>query len=176
MNLKSRALFSSLLAATLTAAAGSAAAAELRVGVVNAMRVLEAAPQAETAKKSLETEFAARDRELVATQKQLKTLEDKLVKDGAVMSESERAKVERDIVGKKRDLKRDQDEFREDVNFRRNEEFGKIQRDIVRAIQQVAESQKYDLVLGDGVIYASKTIDITDQVIAHLKGGSGAAK
>ena len=92
-----------------------------------------------------------------------------MVKDGAIMSETERARLERDIVNKRRELKRDSDEFREDVNFRRNEEFGKIQRDIVEAIREVAKAQKYDLVLGEGVIYASPAVDITAAITKHLK-------
>ncbi len=124
---------------------------------------------ADVARKKLEKEFATRDRELVAAQKGLKGLEDRMVKDGAIMSETERSRLERDIVNKRRELKRDSDEFREDVNFRRNEEFGKIQRDIVEAIREVAKAQKYDLVLGEGVIYASPPVDITDSIIKHLK-------
>lgn len=150
-------------------AAGTAHAADYKIGVVQAVRVLEAAPQAEAAKKKLETEFANRDKELVNAQKELKTLEDRMAKDGAIMSETERARLERDIVNQRRELKRDSDEFREDVNFRRNEEFGRIQREIVEAIQQIAQEQKYDLVLGEGVIFASKAVDITDAVIERLK-------
>ncbi len=145
------------------------ACAEYKVGVVQAVRVLESAPQAEVAKKKLETEFAGRDKQLLNDQKALKALEDRLGKDAAIMSETERTRLERDIVAKRRDIKRDSDEFREDVNFRRNEEFGKIQRQIVEAIRQLADEEKYDIVLGEGVIYASKAVDITDKVIERLK-------
>jgi outer membrane protein len=157
---------------------GAAAQENLRIGFVNAVKVLEAAPQAESARSALEKEFSARDRELVATQKSIKAMEDKLDKDGAIMSEAERSKLEREIVAKRRDLKRDQDEFREDVNFRRNEEFGKIQREIVEAIHQVAKDKQFDLVVGEGVIFASKKVDITDSVIEKLKAGykGGSAK
>ncbi|HCU89857.1 MAG TPA: hypothetical protein DGR97_07935 [Gammaproteobacteria bacterium] len=148
---------------------GHAVAADYKIGVVNAVKVLEAAPMADVARKKLEKEFATRDRELVAAQKSLKSLEDRMVKDGAIMSETERARLERDIVNSRRELKRDSDEFREDVNYRRNEEFGKIQRDIVEAIRVVAKAQKFDLVLGEGVIYASPPIDITESIITHLK-------
>ena len=158
-----------LLLFALATFAASVSAADYKIGVVNAVRVLEAAPQADAARKKLEKEFASRDRELVAAQKSLKGLEDRMVKDGAIMSDTERSRLERDIVNKRRELKRDQEEFREDVNFRRNEEFGKIQRDIVEAIREVAKSQKFDLVLGEGVIFASKAVDITDSVINHLK-------
>ena len=143
--------------------------ADVKVGFVNALKVLEGAPQAERARKLLEKEFATRDRELVAAQKALKTQEEKLVKDGAIMSEGERGKLERDILNKRRELKRDQDEFREDVNLRRNEELGKVQREIVVSIQAVAKAGKYDLIMGEGVIYASERIDVTSRVVEHLK-------
>jgi outer membrane protein len=147
----------------------SVSAEDYKLGAVNALKVLEQSPQAETARQAIEREFAPRDKELVAKQKQLKSLEDKFAKDGAIMSESERSKLERDIINQKRDLKREQDEFREDFNFRRNEEFAKIQKDILNAIQKVAKENNYDVVLSDGVIYASPKVDISDLVIEYLK-------
>ncbi len=152
-------------------ASSNLAAADYKIGVVQAVRVLEAAPQAEAAKKKLEAEFAGKDKALVAKQKELKALEDRSAKDGAIMSESERARLERDLANVRRELKRDSDEFRDDVNFRRNEEFAKIQKQIVEAIQVIAAEQKYDLVMGEGVIFASKAVDITDLVIDRLKKG-----
>ena len=140
-----------------------------KLGAVNAIRVLEQSPQAAIARKLIEKEFSPRDKELVAGQKKLKDLEDKFNKDSAIMSEQERLKLERDIISKKRDLKRKQDEFREDLNFRRNEEFAKIQKRIVQAIQQVAKDNNYDVVLSEGVIYASSKVDISGMVIEYLK-------
>ncbi len=140
-----------------------------KLGAVNAIRVLEQSPQANVARKMIEKEFSPQDKKLVAEQKTLKELEDKFNKDSAIMSEQERLKLERDIISRKRDLKRDQDEFREDLNFRRNEEFAKIQKKIVQAIQQVAKDNNYDVVLSEGVIYASPKVDISGLVIEYLK-------
>lgn len=151
------------------------ATAELKIGVVNAIKILEGAPQAEAARKQLEKEFATRDRDLVARQRQIKESEDALARDGATLSEADARNRERDIVGKRRDLKRDQDEFREDVNLRRNEEFSKIQREIIESIQVVAKDQGFDLVLGEGVIYANDKVDITNAVIERLRRANGAA-
>ena len=149
----------------------SAHAEDYKVGAVNAIRVLEKHPQAEVIRAVIEKEFAPRDQQLVAGQKSVKELEDRLTKDGEVMSESERAKLERDVINKKRDLKRSQDEFREDFNFRRNEELAKIQKDIIDAIQQVAKDNNYDVVLSDiAVVYASPKSDITNLVVEYLKG------
>lgn len=147
----------------------AASAAELRLGFVNAAKVLEEAPQAKDARERLEKEFAPRDKELVGAQQDLKKMEDKLARDGAVMSESEQRKLERDILNAKREIKRSQDEFREDFNIRRNEEFGKLQRRVYEAIVALAKQENYDVILGDGVIFASERVDITEKVLERLK-------
>jgi outer membrane protein len=152
---------------------GAVVAADYKIGVVNAPRVLEQAPQADAARKKLEKEFATRDRDLVAAQKDLKGLEDRMQKDGAIMSEAERARVERDILNKRRELKRETTEFQEDVNFRRNEEMAKIQTQIAEAIIALSKEQGFDMVLGTGVVYASEKVDVTDAIIERLKKGGG---
>ncbi|MEQ8230506.1 MAG: OmpH family outer membrane protein [Gammaproteobacteria bacterium] len=167
---KSSRFFLTVLLGLMGTASG-ALAADYKIGVVNAPKVLEMAPQAEVARKKLEKEFATRDRDLVAGQKDLKDMEDRLSKDGAIMSEAERARLERDILNKRRELKRDTQEFQEDVNFRRNEEMAKIQQEIADAIVELAKEQGFDMVLGTGVVYASEKVDVTEAVIKKLKGG-----
>ncbi|MDD5276033.1 MAG: OmpH family outer membrane protein [Methylovulum sp.] len=142
--------------------------AELKIGFVNIPAVLEKAPQAEKAKKRLELEFSPRDKQLVSQQKEIQSKEERMSRDGSVMSDTERANLEKDILNKKRDAKRSQQEFSEDFNARRNEELGKLQRRIVEAIRSIAKDQHYDLLLTDGVIYASEQIDVTAQVQQKL--------
>jgi len=144
-------------------------AAELKIGFVNAARVLEEAPQADDARRRLEKEFSPRDKSLVASQKSVRKLEEKLARDGAIMSEPERRKLERNIISKKRDLKRSQEEFREDLNIRRNEAFDQLRRHVFEVITDISKKEKYDLIVSDGVVYANDTIDITEKVVARLK-------
>ncbi len=152
-----------------TAGINCVSAEDLKIGAVNTIRVLEQSPQAISADALIKKEFSSRDRDLVAQQKKVKSMEDRLAKDGAIMSEQERKKLERDIVGERRELKRGQDEFREDVNFRFNEERARIQKVVFNAIQKVAKDNGYDLVLFDGVAYASAKTDISELVITYLK-------
>ena len=142
--------------------------ADLKIGFVNIPAVLEKAPQAEKAKKRLEQEFSPRDKQLVAQQKEIENMAAKISKDAAVMGKSEKAKLEDDILNKKRDAKRAQQQFSEDFNARRGEELGKLQNKIVEVIRGIAKDQGLDLVLTDGVIYASEQIDITAQVQQKL--------
>jgi len=144
-------------------------AAELKIGFVNAAQVLEEAPQADDARSRLEKEFSPRDKALVKTQKAVRKLEEKLTRDGAIMSETERRKLERDIIAQKRDLKRSQEEFREDLNIRRNEAFDKLRRRVFEVITDISKKENYDLVVSDGVVFANDRIDMTGKVVERLK-------
>lgn len=147
---------------------GTAQAADIKVGFVNVARILEKAPQAEEAKVALEKEFSPRNKRLLASQKEIKKLDEKLARDAKLMSEAEARRLQRDVLEKKRALKRDQEEFREDFNLRRNEELAKLQRLVFEAIKGLSEAEKYDLVLHDGVVYASTAVDITIKVQNRL--------
>ena len=145
------------------------AMAESKVGVVNTVQLMEEAPQAKAAQSNIETEFAPREKELVSLQKSVRKLEEKLARDGAVMSEKESSKLERDILSKRRDLKRSQDEFRDDLNIRKNEVLSKLQRQMYEATVSLAKEKKYDVILGQGVVYSSENVDVTDMVLEKLK-------
>lgn len=150
--------------------------AETKIGFVNAARVLEEAPQADKARQSLEKEFAPRDKAIVEMQKELKDMEDQLSRDAAVMSESKQRKLERDILSQKREIKRKKEEFREDLNIRRNEAFEKLRKRVFEVIVSIAEQKKFDLIVSDGVVFASKRIDITKDVVDQLKKEASAQK
>ena len=157
-------LFSASLALLAPLAAH---AAELKIAVVNVPRLLEEAPQAKQAMQALQDEFAPRQRTIVATQKDLKTKEEKLQRDGAVMAENERRNAEKDLRDGQREIARKQNEYVEDLNLRRNEELAKVQERATRVINQIAEQEKFDLILQEAV-FASGRIDITDKVIRAL--------
>ena len=151
---------------------------DIKIGVVNAAKVLEEAPQMEIARKALEKEFAPRDQELAEMQKSFRNLEEKLSRDGDIMSDIEQRNMERDIRSRKREFKRLQDEFNEDLNLRRNEAFDRIRRKVLEVVNAIGKQEKFDLIVNDGVLYASDRIDITSAVIKQLKSeqASGGAK
>ncbi len=144
------------------------AQAELKIGYVNAVKVIEEAPQGETALKRLETEFAPRDKEIVALQGRIKGLEDELEKNVLVVKETDRRAKEREIMTLKRDLKRLSQEFREDYNVRKNEELTSLQKVVYKAIVEIAKQERFDLILHEGTVYASDQVDITEKVLKKL--------
>ena len=144
------------------------ASAEIKVGVVNFEKLLEDAPQTKAAMQALDNEFGPRRRELMTMQNDLKAKDDKLQKEGAVMSEGDRANAEKTLRDQQREFQRKAGEFQDDASTRKNEEIGKVQRYLVQEIQTYANAQGFDLVLGQGVFFAKPALDVTAQVLAVL--------
>ncbi len=157
-----------LAAAALALAATHVDAGEqLKIGVVNLERVLREAVPAVKAQKKLEKEFAAREQELQKVTKQIKDLQTSLEKESVTMSETERRTKEQDLARLNRDFQRMQREYREDANSRRNEELASVFERANKVVQDIATTEKFDLILQDAV-YISPRIDITDKVIKAL--------
>ena len=147
----------------------AAEAADYKIGVVNVQKVLTSIPQTEAATKKLEKEFGSRDRGIGKDNKALEELADRLKKDGAIMSDSERSRVERDIQTKQRDLKRKAEEFQEDLNFRRNEEMQAIQKKIAANVRDYAKENAFDFVLVNSAVYFSVRVDLTGAIVERMK-------
>jgi outer membrane protein len=152
----------------LLAALSGRVVAEVKIGYVNAVKVIEEAPQGVAALRKLETEFSPRDKELVALQNKIRTLDEEIQKNGPAMKEADRHAREREILVLKRELKRSTQEFREDYNQRRNEELAALQSVVRKAIIEIARQEKYDLILHEGVVYSGESVDITDKVLKKL--------
>ena len=157
------------LTLSLTVAVTSVNAAELKIGVVNAGAVLDKSPQKTKALARLEKEFLKRSKSLESKIKKLRAKQEKLVKDGAILGADERKKKERAILSEQRELKRLQGEYSEDLSIRRNEELRKLEKDIAQTIVDVAKKESYDLVIYQGVIFASDKVDMTPKVLELLK-------
>lgn len=161
-------VFSALVA--LLVLSGTAHA-ETKIGFVNSQRILAEAPQAAKAKKKIEKDFEKRDQDLQRMVKQLQALQEAMDKNGATMAEAERRAKERELADLTRDLQRKQREFREDLSQRQNEEMAAIFERVNKAIKQVADAEKYDIIFQEAV-YFNQRIDITDKVIKALADGS----
>jgi outer membrane protein len=159
-------LYFLLVGAILSAAAG-AQSNEFKIGFVSTERLFREAAPAVRALKKLEKEFQPRDQELQKLAKQAKDLQTQMEKEGVTMAESERRTKEADLARMNRDLQRLQREFREDLNLRKNEELGQVLERANKVIQEIAEKEKYDIILQEAV-YRSPRIDITEKVLKAL--------
>jgi len=156
-----------LIALVLAGWAMAAGAVEMKIGFVNTERVFRESGPAKQAQQKLEREFAARNTELARLEKQGRDLQTELERENVTMSEAARRDKERQLADISRNFQRLQRELREDLNLRRNEALAAVQERATRVINQIAEQEKFDLILQEAV-FASGKIDITDKVIKAL--------
>ena len=155
--------------------AGVSQAGDFRVGVVNTERILRESAPAMKAEKKIEEEFSGRDQEIKKLLKQARELQSFMDKDGRTLPDADHRNKERELNAMNVNLQRMQREFREDLNLRKNEELATVLEQANKAIQAIAETEKYDLILQEAV-YRNPQIDITDKVIRFLAGEAAGNK
>jgi outer membrane protein len=147
----------------------SAQAQDFRIGFISTDRIFREANTAKAAQTKLEQEFSRREKELMDLGNTLKTNSEKLEREAPTLSETQRVARQRQLSEQDRDFQRKRREFQEDLNARKNEEFQLVLERANRVVRQVAEAEKYDLVLQEAV-YINPKHDITEKVIKAING------
>ena len=164
-----------MVVAVLAAVAGAPAAIaqeNARIGFVNTDRMLREATPAKAAQTKLEQEFSRREKEIDDAGATLKTASERFEREAPTMSESQRNTRQRQLVDQDREFQRKRREFQEDLNARKQEELQHILDRANRVVKQVAEQEKYDVILQEAV-YINPKHDITDKVIKALNAANG---
>jgi outer membrane protein len=142
-------------------------AQDFRVGYVNTDRIFKEANAAKAAQAKLEQEFSKREKDLVDQGNALKAASDKLEREGPTLPDSQRIARQKQLMDQDRDFQRKRREFQEDLNARKNEELQQVLDRANKVVKQVAEAEKYDVILQEAV-YINPKLDITDKVIKAL--------
>ena len=164
-----------LLAALLTIGIiGSVVAADEKdfsgkIGVVNSERIFKESNMAKASQAKLQSDFSKREKDLRDDAQKIKSAAEKLDREAAVMSDTDRVRKQRELADADRELQRKQREFTEDVNQRSFEERSKIAQKANQALKTVAEQRKLDLIVQEAA-YVNPRIDVTDDVIKALNG------
>ena len=167
MNTRISQVLLALVAGVISCSASLAQAQEFKMGFVNTERIFREAASAKQAQAKLEQEFSKREKELVDAGNTLKAASEKLEREAPTLSESQRNARQKQLVEQDRDFQRKRREFQEDLNARKNEEQQVVVERANRAVKQVAESDKYDVIFQEAV-YVNPKHDITDKVIKAL--------
>jgi outer membrane protein len=156
------------LGAVFAASLAAPAMAEVKIGVVDYGRLMQESPQAKTLTEALNAEFGPRVQRLVADEQSLKARGEKFQKDSATMTADQKSKAEKDLRDGLRDLERKKGELQDDSNAKRQEEMNKLQRTLIGEVREYAKGQGFDIVIADGVIYHTATVDITPAILTAL--------
>jgi outer membrane protein len=160
-----------MLVLGLLALAAPLRAQEFRLGFVSLDRIIKEAVPAKNAQAKLEQEFSKREKELQEQGAALKAMAEKLEREAPTLSDSQRAARQKQVVEQDRDFQRKRREFQEDLNARRNEELQQVFERANKVVKQVADAEKYDLILQEAV-YVNPKHDITDKVIKALNAAA----
>ena len=155
------------LVVLLGLAAFATQAQDFRVGFVNTDRIFREASTAKAAQAKLEQEFSRREKELNDFGTNLKSLSEKFEREAPTLTEAQRTQRQKQLVDQDREFQRKRREFQEDLNARKNEELQQVLDRANRVVKQVAEAEKYDVVLQEAV-YINPKHDITDKVIKAM--------
>ncbi|HEY0201614.1 MAG TPA: OmpH family outer membrane protein [Burkholderiaceae bacterium] len=165
--------FSLVLLFGMSALTASAQADDFRAGFVNTDRIFREANAAKAAQAKLEQEFSRREKDLNDQGNTLKAASDKFEREAPTMAESQRTARQKQLVEQDRDFQRKRREFQEDLNSRKNEELQQVLDRANKVVKQVAEAEKYDVILQEAV-YINPKLDITDKVLKALNAPAAA--
>jgi outer membrane protein len=161
------------LAAILAAGVPGIAAAQTRMAVVNISKLVTESPQAASARQKMDQEFSARRKRLEGVQEKLIADVEKAKKDAAVMSPEQKKKAQEDLGKRQREFAQQQGEYNAEVARREQQELESLRKTILEVVGEVARENKFDVVLGDGVVFASDSVNITDKVLAAMRSKAG---
>jgi outer membrane protein len=164
--------FALALIAGVAAFSSVAQAQDFKLGFVNTERIFREAATAKQAQAKLEQEFSRREKELVDAGNTLKLASEKFEREAPTLAESQRTARQKQLIDQDREFQRKRREFQEDLNARKNEEQQVVVERANRAVKQVAESEKYDVVFQEAV-YINPKHDITEKVIKALNASAG---
>jgi len=157
----------SLILVTLFAT--SSMFAELRIGVVSMPKIMNEAPQLKSAQAAIKTEFESKKAQIQAESQRLVDLQNAYQRDfDALSDDQKRAKLE-EINTKRRAFLEKENKMLNELNKKRNEKLLQFQETLMTQVRNIGKELGYDLIVGEGVLYASPTIDITDKVLARLR-------
>ena len=152
---------------------GETRSAELKIASVDIQKAVNECNAGKEAKKDITKEVEKFQRLVADKQKELQTLKETLEKQAAMLNPEARAAKEKELQGKARDFQRWGEDYQNELNQKRAEKERAISSALQKVIQKLGADEGYTLILERNeaiVLYATKTIDITDRVIKLYDG------
>jgi len=149
--------------------ASNVTAADLKIGVVSVERILTESPQVDAVNTSMLERFGPQRDSLKAIEKEITKMQEKYKRNELVMTEEKLNNLKKEIIIKIQKLKQKEVQLSQEVATVRNQELAVLQQQVRSIIDSIAKKEKYSLVLSEGVAFADKKFDITDEVLAEMK-------
>lgn len=161
--------FAIAMSLTTMPVAQAQSAANIKVAVVDIRSVFEQLPQSRDIAKTIEMEFQERAERLRTMETSMTELQERLQRDEAIMSEKEMQEGAMQLQQQYQEYQERREALGEQLNRRRNEERNRVLGQIQQVVNDIADSEGYDLVLEAGnIAFAKPNFNITDRVIERM--------
>lgn len=138
------------------------------IGFVDIAYLIDNSPQSLKARERLEAEFLPRQQELTELREERSRVESKITGVETENTEAAQSNV-RELRAVERRLQRFEQAFREDLNIKRNAELKSVRDRVLESVAVFARQEGFDLIITDGVLFASASVDVTQRVLEHLR-------
>lgn len=161
----------SLALAACIVFAGSAMAADLKIGVFNSQAIAMESDAAKASQRQLQSQFGAERTQLEKQAKDLQAKGQDLQAKASTMSDKAREERQMDFMKQRRAFEEKSRAFARKVDAAENNVRQGMAQNIFQAAEAVAKQRKLDLIIdaaSGSVMYATPDMDITKAVLAEV--------
>lgn len=175
-----RSMFAGLLgvAAALVFASAPAGAQALKIGFVNSQRVLAETPAVQQANQTLQTELSRLRAPLDTMEQRLNTASQQFQQQQATLSAQAREQRQTELQQQYAAYQQRGQQLQEQAQQRQQQLIAPVMQQINQAIEAVRREGAYTMIIDSsqgGILAVDPTADITDRVVARLRGGAAPA-
>ncbi|MBL4659200.1 MAG: OmpH family outer membrane protein [Alcanivoracaceae bacterium] len=143
-----------------------------KIGFVDMETLINNSPQINAARETISSEFEVQYTDIEEKESSLEVLENRITKDGAIMSLSDLGKLQERARILERQVRRAKEDLKDAISIRNNQILNNIQEELRIIVKQYAIEHDYDAILINAILYVSDEMDITQEILQVLKDKS----
>ena len=143
-----------------------------KIGFVDMTLLIDNSPQISKARASINSEFEVQYSDIEQKTTDLELLENRITKNGAIMTITELSKLQERARILERQIRRAKEDLNDAISIRNNLVLNKIQDELRVLVKQYAIDHDYDAILINAILYVSPEMDITQEILQMLKDKS----
>jgi outer membrane protein len=144
--------------------------APLKIAVIDLQKIMKKSSQVAAINSQLEKQFKPKQQNILVSRKTLQEEVEKLNRNSAVMSDSDRTKLQNKIIAERANLQSAEISFQQELNSAQGQETQKFMRKLKEQVTQVAHNGNYTMIMvKQGIPYVDDKLDVTDAVLNMLE-------
>lgn len=139
-----------------------------KIGFVNVTRLFNEYAKAKGIDKMIEDKFSGPKKEIDKLISDIKALEKEIKTNELLMSESKLQSSKEKLKGMVIEYREKGMKLEKELQEVRNREMNDFRQVVFKVTNAYAKEKKYDLIVNEGVMYVSDSLDITDEILKRV--------